>query len=301
MRAVLTGASGYLGSHLLRRLHETGWDVLIVARPSSVIACEFQTLRYTNEIGPLRQGIAAFKPDVVFHLAAALARYGHTGDDIDNLIFSNIQLSTHLAEAAVDAAVPAFVDIGTHWQYYHSMQYRPVNLYAATKQAFQDILRYYADAYPLAVSTLILYDVYGSNDPRPKIINLLRRALNTGEEIPLSPGEQLLDLIFVDDAIEAMIQAADLLLHTQKPEYHSWTVRTGQLTSLRELVATMESVWKKAILVKWGGLPYRARDVMRPWTGGQTVPDWRPETDLVTGLRRIMNEDLAVSPGNERS
>ena len=94
------------------------------------------------------------------------------------------------------------------WQHFGTPDYRPVNLYAATKQAFEDVLAYYADAQGIAAVTLELYDTYGPGDPRRKLIRILFEAARSGEPIQLSPGEQVIELLHVDDAVPRIVKEA---------------------------------------------------------------------------------------------
>ncbi|RME61371.1 NAD-dependent epimerase/dehydratase family protein, partial [Candidatus Parcubacteria bacterium] len=159
-----------------------------------------------------------------------------------------------------------------------------VNLYAATKKAFQDILQFYIEARGLRAITLKLYDTYGANDPRPKLINLLQRAAETGEALALSPGEQKADFVHVDDVVNAYRIAAERLLGGQVAGHEGYGVYTGRPLTIRRLVALMEEKLGRKLNVTWGGRPYRDREVMAPYYGLPTLPGWKPKHALEDSL-----------------
>ena len=109
------------------------------------------------------------------------------------------------------------MNTGSYSQHYGGRAYSPVSLYAATKQAFQDILQFYCEVRGLRAVTLELPDTYGPDDKRPKLFSLLDRVARSGETLQMSPGEQLLDLLHVDDVVHGYEVAADGLLSGHLP------------------------------------------------------------------------------------
>lgn len=139
----------------------------------------------------------AHQVDGVVHLASQFIAE-HTSEDIEGLIVSNILYGTYILDASIQADVQWFLNTGTFWQHYHGSSYDPVNLYAATKQAFEDIAKFYVEAHDLRFCTLKLCDTYGPGDTRQKIFNLFERSEASGEVIEMSAGEQLIDIVHVD-------------------------------------------------------------------------------------------------------
>ncbi len=208
------------------------------------------------------------------------------------LILNNVLFSTQLAEACAVHGVRGFINVGTSWQHYRDAEYDPVCLYAATKQAFEAILRYYVETAGLKVVTLLFFDTYGPGDRRPKLFSLLRRVAEGGERIAMSPGEQLLDLVYVDDVVEAMLVARRRLESGAVTSMERYSVSSGNPVSLREVAALYGKVVGKPLAVDWGGRPYRRREVMVPWSMGERLPGWRPCVTLEEGLRRMVRDDV---------
>jgi len=217
---LISGGSGFIGSHLAKKLVDLGNEVHIIIIPS----CNIDLLKgyeeniifheYDGTFHSLDNALVNSKPDVVFHLASVFISQ-HQPIDIDNLILSNILFGTHLVEAIVQNGVRKLINTGTSWQHYNNSEYDPVNLYAATKQAMEDIIKYYCEADKLYAVHLKLFDTYGPNDPRPKLLNLLKKAILTGEVLEMSGGEQLIDLVYIDDVVEAFYIASEFIFNTK--------------------------------------------------------------------------------------
>jgi len=175
------------------------------------------------------------------------------------------------------------VNTDTSWQHYENQQYSPVNLYAATKQAFEDLLQYYLEACGLRVVTLNLFDTYGPDDPRPKLMNLLKRVAREQQPLAMSPGEQWIDLVHVDDGVRAYEVAAGRLLKGGVMGHERYAVSSGNPVQLRELVRQVERILGRNLPITWGGRPYRSREVMQPYAG-RSLPGWMPQTKLGSGL-----------------
>lgn len=291
-RALVTGATGYLGSRLTCRLVAEGWDVHVLNRPGSSLgllsACmgSVHGHIYDGSLASIQSAVAAARPEVVFHLGS-LFLVDHVPADVDALLASNIQFPVHLLQSMSDHGVRQLVNTGTSWQHYEDEAYRPVNLYAATKQAFEDLLAFFVDTGRLQAITLCLYDTYGDGDPRRKVVPLLWRTALSGEPLSMSPGEQLIDLVHVDDVLEAYLVAASRVESLAPQTRERFGVGSGSPVSLRELASTFERATGLSLRIEWGGRPYRAREVMVPArTALVPLPGWQPRIDLLDGLPR---------------
>jgi nucleoside-diphosphate-sugar epimerase len=293
--AFLTGATGFIGSHLTRRLVGDGWTVhcLVQEASDSTILDDLDgkiRIHVQKEsTGHLCRILDEAKPDVVFHLASLfLAEHGL--EDVPNLVESNLAFPASLLEAMAQCGLNNLVNTGTSWQYGETGAVRPVNLYAATKEAFEDIIDYYVDAHGLKVITLTLYDTYGPGDTRRKLVNLLLAALRSGEPLLMSPGEQCLDLIHVDDVIEAYRKASEFLLTGSAEGHEHYAVTSGNFHSLKDIVALFEEAANRKLNIQFGMRPYRQREVMNPWPGMKVLPGWYPQVTLTAGFADLMAE-----------
>lgn len=287
-RALLTGATGFIGRHLTQHLQQQGWQIAAIARSANVPS-GVQRYNYTGATDDVMRALDDFRPDVVFHLASLFLAQ-HDPAQVEPLVLSNVLFGTQLLEAMRAAGVRRLVNAGTGWQNFAGDEYLPVNLYAATKQAFADILLYYVEASGIRAVTLKLFDSYGPGDNRRKLLRLLLDALRTGEPLAMSGGEQILDLVHIDDICRAFQRAAELTADSSKPCNSVYAVSGGQRRSLREVVSTLQRVADRPVSVAWGARPYREREVMNPWNG-PTMPGWSPEISLEDGLRKLLTSE----------
>lgn len=292
--ALVTGATGFVGSHLTLRLIRDGWRVHIVSRTGSHLPVTPEFTQVTNHLHDgstecLVSCVAKAKPDVVFHLAS-LVLSQHATKDVEPLMTSNLLFGNQLLEAMKINGVTSIISTGTFWQHYNNQDYNPVCLYAATKQAFEAILEYYIQACGFKAITLKLFDTYGPDDPRPKLFNLLNKAATSGEPLDMSSGEQLIDLVHIDDVTEAYVIAAECLLAGAVSQHEHHVVSSGHPLPLKELVELYAEVTGQNIKVNWGARPYRYREVMMPWNLGVTIPGWSPKIAFEEGLRGIAKQ-----------
>ena len=287
--ALVTGATGFLGEHLLQRLLVDGWETHAIVRPSSNATTLRDVLgsgnvhEHDGSTSGLINIVGSVCPLAVFHLASAVIT-DYVAVDVEPLIRSNILFGTQLLEAMAVAGVSVIVNTGTISQHYEGREYSPVYLYAATKQAFQDVLQFYCEARGLHAVTLELPDTYGPGDRRPKLLTLLANAARTGETLALTPGEQFLDLLHVDDVVHGYEVAADGLLTGKFPSPSRYRLSSGSLVRLKDVVELYREVTGHTVSVAWGGRPYRVREVMEPISPIPILPGWVPSKSLTTWL-----------------
>jgi len=289
--ALVTGATGFIGGKLVRRLLDAGWSVHVLRRNAAPLPPGVEAHVYAGGTDEVAAAVNAAGPDVIFHLAS-LYLADHRAEQVADLVASNVLLTAQLAEAASAAGtgVP-LLNTGTAWQASGQQReekagYAPVNLYAATKQAGADLLRYYADARGLPALTLRLFDTYGPGDTRRKLVQLLVEAAQAGEPLGMSPGEQRIDLTHVDDAVGAFLVAAKRLLNADAGAFEDFYV-SGDRLSVRELAGRVGEALGRDVPARFGERPYRPREVMEPVAAAPLLPGWSPSVTLSEGIRAL--------------
>ena len=290
-RALVTGATGFVGSHVARVLRARGVEVHAVVRSAASLekVPDLDVVAHVDDgtTAGMASIVAAARPDATFHLATNFISE-HRPDDVAALVADNIGFPARLADALADQAgatgVPApFVNTGTGWQHVGGARYRPKNLYAATKQAFEDVLRFYSDGGRLRVVTVNLYDSYGPLDRRPKLLAALVRALRTGTPVEMNSGRALVDLVHGRDVVDALVLATDA-------REGVYALSSGRPLTLRELVDVLGAVAGRPVPVHWDARPDREGDMLEPWEAGPPVPGWTPAVTLEDGLRELLDE-----------
>ncbi len=293
MKILVTGATGFIGQHLTRALLERGDYVAALVRKES--RAENLPAGVERLILPATQTEleALFQKDRfdgVVHLAS-LYLMSHGPEDIETLIDSNVKFGTKVLDASNKAGIKFFINTGSFAQHYEESPYSPTNLYAATKQAFEDIARFYAETTNTIVLTLELYNTFGPGDTRPKIFNLWSNAIRENKTLDMSPGEQLIDISYIDNVIDGYLKAIELATGPEARSHNarSYTLMSPERMTLKELSKVFAKTVGGELKINFGGFPYRDRETMVPMSLGEVLPGWTPRVDLEEGLRRTFS------------
>lgn len=292
--ALVTGATGYIGSNLVRRLVSDNWVVHIVVRESSNLKAldpfldQLVVHEHDGTTKKMIDIVSKANPDVVFHLASLFLAQ-HSSSDIESLVLSNILFSSQLVEAMSVNNIQYLINTSTSWQHFENKRYNPVNFYAATKQCFEDILDYYVKIEKIKAISLVIFDTYGPQDDRKKIIPLLIKASLSGAVLDMSPGQQLIDIVYIDDVVDAYIKSAVLVIE-QKSNHVRYGVSSGQPIKLKHLVDEIKKVTNSPLKINWGKREYREREVFVPWTSYKLIPKWIPLVSLRKGIGRVYED-----------
>ena len=244
-RAIVTGATGFVGANLARRLLRDGHEVHLLVRPEyqawriadiqpHVHIHEIQ-LTDSESVTPL---IRRIQPDWIFHLAAYGAYSSQT--NVKQMLATNIMSTATLVEACLETGFESFINTGSSSEYGFKDQaptesdwLDPNSYYAVTKASATLFCRYTARSKGVSIPTLRLYSVYGPlEEPTRLIPTVIMRGL-ASELPPLVNPETARDYIYVDDVMNAYLLAATRPGEDLGAVYN---VGTGIQTSLREVV-----------------------------------------------------------------
>ena len=290
MKILVTGATGFIGTNLTQELKKKH-DLYILGQfEGDPEKLGLPGIVMSDNIQHLADYIKANEIEGIIHLASLYLTV-HTPVQVKDLVSSNIYFGTAVLEAAsLAGCVRWFLNTGSIWQNYNveGNAYNPVNLYAATKQAFIDMAKYYSDAFGIRFCTLKLCDTYGPNDTRKKLFKLFKDCSESGEMLKMSPGEQKIDLIYITDIIAGFTHLAELLSSNVKLA-NEYVLTSGKQIPLKELAQLFLKVSGRKLNIEWGGRPYRDREVMIPWKG-RPVPGWKAEIDVQKGIKLFLGE-----------
>jgi CDP-paratose synthetase len=273
----ISGVTGFMGRALSAYLLRQGYSVHGLVRPNvnkTLLADGLVAHSFSGAYEELDAALNIAKPVAVIHLATCFLS-DHKPEQVPTLIEANITLGTQLLEACVANKVEGFINVGTAWQHYKNEPYLPVNLYAATKQAFEAILAYYVDAYPL-------------NDTRAKLLPFFLKAAAAGTAMSLVPPEQKLHFVHSDDICRAFEVALTLLPHQPAQTAAVYTLPLPEALTLETILETFNALLEKPIQLNWGERSYRSREVLEPYSNGVSLPGWKAELPLREGAIGVM-------------
>ena len=300
-RVLVTGATGFIGSHLARRLVVQGAEVAVFMRASSdpCLLADVLDRVAVHEVDICDEDsvsavMAHICPDVVFHLAAIGMSEPFVSPPV--AVRVNVQGTLHLLEAARQCGVRRFVHSGTAYEYGDAASddapnkevLDPVNTYAASKAAARAFVRLYSRVYGLSTVNLRLFAVYGPGQPPKTLISSAACAALEDRDFPMTPGEQMRDFVFVGDVVESYLRAAV----KDGIEGVSIDLGTGQACKIREVVTRLFELAGSRGKPLVGALAYRPSETMKQVADTRVAREqlgWQATTLLEDGLRQTID------------
>jgi nucleoside-diphosphate-sugar epimerase len=301
MRALVTGAAGFIGSHLTQRLAADGWDVVaidsltpyydVAQKRSNIAAIRTDVDLDVHEVDLVTADLEALLDgiDVVFHLA------GQPGiraswSEFRSYETHNILATQLLLEASRSRQIERFVFASSSSVYGNAGSYptmedtlpKPYSPYGVTKLAAEHLCGVYAHNFGVHTVSLRYFTVFGPRQRPDMAMHRLVRAAQLGESFPLfGTGQQVRDFTFVGDVVEANVLAAS----ANTPPGTVVNIAGGGAITLLEVISTIERLTNASIDLDRQA--NQAGDVQR--TGGSTdlarsALGWTPHVSLEEGL-----------------
>lgn len=285
---VITGITGFLGSHLARYFVAEGYDVYGVKRERSSLDKLKDISSSINFIDidkdSLSERLLALKPDAIFHTACS---YGRKNEKPSSILQTNLIFSLQILEAAIDAGVDCFINAD-------SALAHDVSAYALSKFQFKQWGIRLKDE--IQFINLRIEHMYGRGDDEYKFIKWFVTQLHQQTEvIPLTTGEQKRDFIYIDDVVTAF--AIAFKKRYKLGAFSELDVATGMAIPvkkfLQEIVLQYSSMFSvpKSVL-QFGAIPYRKNDVMSPDVNPNQMKSlgWQPKVSNKEGIIKMLEE-----------
>ncbi len=303
---LVTGATGFVGANLARRLVKDGHDVhLLVRKKTSQFPWRITEINgqvkldfYTpGELDSIDRIFAEVKPQWVFHLAAHGA-YSWQQDNTQ-ILESNYILPSRLLDAAVAHECESFVNTGTSSEYgqkdhapKEDESLSPVSYYAATKAGATHLCRYIAGAHKINIPTLRLYSCFGPYEQPNRLMTNLVACGNEGRWPKLVDENCAHDFVYVEDVVDAYILAAKRKLSANCDPGAIYNVGTGIQTTLKEVVRLAAPLMNIEAKPTFGSMPNRSWDA-EVWVCDHTKITselgWRPQHNFKDGLKKMVD------------
>lgn len=287
MTVVVTGASGFLGSALVKRLLSDDTVTVAISGPRTRkpdFAAGVTWIDYQADLPSLAKQIAERNPRVVVHCATYYV-LTHKPNDVAPMFDANLRFGTHLLES-LSATSTHFVNLSTYFQLQRSATGDYTSLYALSKSMFSSIAQWYAANTSVKVADLTLFDTYGPGDKRKKLIPSLLACAKSGEFLKLNSTSAAVDLCYIDDVVSA------LALAVKNQLTGSWSVRSSQLMTVADIARAIEGVTGRQIV---GECNNNKKVSELPAEAPPVVPHWQPNVGLLEGISRCWKAIQAVA------
>ncbi len=306
-RILLTGATGFIGSHLLRRLMEEEAEASVILRSSNTWRIE-DVLKDANVIRldlrndeEIRKALMLTKPHIVFHLAAYGVELGNCTHR--EAILNNVLATANLVIASAEAGCQRFINTGTSMEYgclddmiSEDVSPKPVNLYGSTKAASTLIAHQAALERDLPIITLRPFNLFGEMEANNKLFSYIIASILLERPVKLTGCEQYRDYCYVGNIVDGYIMAA--LNDTIRNEIYN--IGSGEIQPLKYYINMIYELMLPDQKPVYGTLPYRKNEMWRPCPDISKIKSqlqWVPRTSLKEGLLKtiewyIQNKEL---------
>jgi UDP-glucose 4-epimerase len=299
LRCVVTGASGFLGAALVEGLVQRGHSVLAVVRPESDRArlanveskIEFAYASLHNLL-TIEAHVAAFAPDVVFHLAWWGGNSKKFVNQADQMLI-NIPGSMNVVHLARQAHANTFVFYGSGIEYgKYNIPVRetdsaePTNLYGASKLATMQMAETLCRLSGIRFCSVRPFWTYGPRDDANRMIPALIEKLLDRQRPAITAGKQLWDFLYIDDATEAVIRLAQT-----SSASGVFNMASGLAVPLGQVAECIRDLIDPGLELGLGDVPYASDQIMHlqgDISRLKHVTGWQPVVGLDDGLRRTV-------------
>jgi CDP-paratose synthetase len=278
---LVTAGTGFIGAALIEKLIKLEAQVTLLTRqntPNKKNNINVITYNQDSLINKLKE----HKFDIIFHIAAKIG-YEHQELELDEYIQANISLGTKLLEYIKNHAPNAiFINTSTYWEHQDGTgEIDPLNLYATTKLAFQNILKFYSKNFNISSLTLKLFDVYSLKDTRKKLINLIIEQ----KELDVTEGSQFVDFTHIDDVVEAYIHAVTFA-DSSSPKY---SVASGSPIQLKEIFKYFNNHPSQKYKLNIGEKKSPVKIIQKPYAG-ELLPNWKTKRNILEDIKEYLND-----------
>lgn len=286
-RILVTGASGFLGSHLCDRLSKLGAEVHALSRTPRE---KSRSLRWWHanleNLEAVQQLFRTIKPDIVFHLSG----YATGAADLKQVFptfHSQLVSKLNLLMVATELGCQRLIFTASLEEpQSENGEVTPASPYAASKWAGGAYSRMFHKLYQTPVVLARPFMTYGPRQNANKIIPAVTLSLLRGEAPRLGSGLRLVDWIYVDDVIDGFLAIA----HTPGIEGLTFDLGSGELVSIRAVVEQLVAHINPRIEPQFGALPDRPIETVRTADIAFTYTklNWKPSTPLTEGLAQTV-------------
>jgi nucleoside-diphosphate-sugar epimerase len=286
MNVMLTGTSGFLGRHLFDQLNLRGHKVFKGVRdPQGTSGIE--GIWIGDTVDNLVNSFLKNKIQVVINVGAADSSLASELNNFEDLIMGNFVTPTNMLISSSRAGVDKFIQIGTNWEFLNGDRDDCFNLYAASKKSFNVISRYISKTYNIDYINFILFDTYGPNDKRPKILNKMLDTLKSDLFLDMSPGMQKIHLVHIYDVCGAIIMGLEE--RNRESAFRNFVIDSEKPLSLIEITKILNSLGLSP-KINFGKIPYRKNEIMMPPKLFSRFPGWSPKINFEEGVLDLIEK-----------
>jgi len=286
-KIAITGASGYLGSALCRKLLKENYSILEIAHCGSHVEIKNECVIRIGQDNQADLLTELKKCSILLHAGTC---YGRNGESVDQLIKYNTQLPQNLLNKALSVDIGCFINIG-------SCLPSDLTPYSLSKKHFWDWAALLCKDKSIKSINIKLEHFYGEGGSENNFITrIIRECLSENTKINLTDGLQKRDFIHIDDVVEAIM----LIVKKEKeffPCSSEFEVGTGKTNTVRSVVEKIANKCDAIEKLKFGVIPRRKNepDEISVDISGLTELGWQSKIHLEEGLSRTIQKEQSLN------
>jgi nucleoside-diphosphate-sugar epimerase len=291
MNVLVAGGRGFIGKNLVRKLSALEVDTFVLIRNSSEFGEKKTSHRYIKEfhysrVEEIDSLLEKHSIDYILNLAT---NYSSTedADYVIKAINSNLVFANEIVGLSLKHKIP-LISFGTYLQEIQEIT-KKSSFYVFSKKLSHDLLFMLASRFDFKFVELILNDTYGEEDVRHKFLYNVLNSMD-GNKMSATSGEQLINLLHVDDVCDAIIHALNQLEKQTLKFNHSYGIRSARYVTLRELASICDSVFQKESAIDWGRLDYRGNEIFSEPNLSPVLPNWLENVSLEIGIQKLKSQ-----------
>lgn len=282
MNIAILGALGFLGKNLSNSLILQGHKVTaIVLEVPTDVPEGLNYLKIDTLLKMQSDDVPQF--DILINLAA------RRSTTYKPLTVSEVREFTYEIPLQVIQAlrsrITRIINASTYIQNFEGKVGQSVDSYGAAKQELSMYLEKNSSLLGVRTFDIFLFTIFGSGDRDSHLIPSIIRAAKKSESISLSPGNQLINLIHIDDVVSNLNRAISLEVETPYQKYYMWE---EEYISVKQLVQLIELTLSVRIKCNWGERPYAGHEMFSPWPIPMPqIPGFKANVTLEAGIREL--------------
>lgn len=274
----IIGSSGFLGSNLCFKLAHK--NIKFIEFPS-------YKKNKKNWISKILNEIKKHKPDLIVNCASEqLLDSDETS--IKKLINANIFTQSVIIRKAIqNKNFKGYITFGSKWEFDYLGRVSPLNFYSASKASMDVILNFFSKEFDLPIVSLKLFDTFGVNDKRNKVLNYIKKKYTKNQLINLTPGNQYLDLVNINDVCNLVFIVSNEILKKKIKGFKIFTATSKKPIKLKNLIKKLNKILDKKLKVKFGKRNYRKNEQFFNIKKNLNHPKWKIRNKIEKDLKQF--------------
>ncbi len=277
---LITGGTGFIGSKLVQNLKNN--KIILISRKKIVIKNKLVKVLVYKNFSDLILKLKKIKTKNIIHCATHYTK-NHKIDEIQKIFEANILLGNILLESSNKMNVRKFINLSTVWELNYNYSKDYFNLYALSKKIFSEIINFYSIKYKkIKFYSLYLLDTFGEGDKRNKILNKIKKKLNSNKRIKIESENLTMNILNIKDIISAI----QLIKNKNNLKSKNYIVCNSQNFKIKKIIEKYNILNKKKIKFRF----LNAKKISPKLPNLSKIPGWKINHSSILDIVKFLKK-----------